>query len=347
MNSSYLSQRKKALVIACLPLYLLPLLAHASPQVYQLKPTPETVAWGYYDGAAEPVLTVDSGDIVEGESLVASADFLRRLGVADRWLRPEMEAIDEVTDRGPGPHVLVGPVYVTGAEPGDVLEVRILDVRVTGEFGFNVFGPGGGTLPEDFPYTRTKVIPLDLANNVAVFSDNIVIPLRPFFGSMGVAPPARMGRISSRPPGFHAGNLDNKDLTAGSTLYIPVNVPGALFSFGDGHGGQGDGEVSGTAIETSLAGRFQFFVRKDIELRWPRAETPTHYMTMGLDQDLGIAIKTALREMIDFLRKEKGLSRDDAYMLASMAVDLRITQLVDGTQGVHAMLPKEIFTGEH
>jgi acetamidase/formamidase len=254
-----------------------------------------------------------------------------------------MEAIDDVTDRGPGPHLLVGPVYVTGAEPGDVLEVQILDVRAVEEFAINVFNPGGGTLPEDFPYARTKVIPLDLANNVALFSDDIVIPLRPFFGSMGVAPPVRMGRVSSSPPGVHAGNLDNKELTAGSTLYIPVHVSGALFSFGDGHAGQGDGEVAGTAIETSLAGRFQFFVRKDMELRWPRAETPTHYMTMGLDRDLGIAIKTALREMIDFLREERGLSRDDAYMLASMAVDVRITQLVDGTLGVHAMLPKEIF----
>lgn len=317
-----------------------------APTVHRLKATPETVAWGHYDPRAEPVLTIDSGDIVEGETVLAAAGFLKTLDVPERWLRPEMYAMDAVENRGPGPHLLVGPIYVKGAEPGDVLEVRVLDVRVVEEFAVTVFSPGGGTLPEDFPYARTKVVPLDLERNTALFSDEIVIPLRPFFGSMGVAPPLRMGRVSSGPPGVHTGNLDNKELTAGSTLYIPVHVPGALFSFGDGHAGQGDGEVAGTAIETSLAGRFQFVVRKDMELRWPRAETSTHYMTMGLDRDLEIAIKTALREMIDFLTSEKGLDRDDAYMLSSMAADVRITQLVDGTLGIHAMLPKEIFVRE-
>lgn len=316
------------------------------PTVHELRATPETVAWGYYDPRAEPVLTVDSGDIVEGETVLAAASLLETLDVPDRWLRAEMYAMDAVEDRGPGPHLLVGPIHVTGAEPGDVLEVRVLDVRVVEDFAVTVFSPDRGTLPEDFPYAATKVVPLDRERNVALFSDEIVIPLRPFFGSMGVAPPLRVGRVSSGPPGVHTGNLDNKELTAGSTLYIPVHVPGALFSFGDGHAGQGDGEVASTAIETSLAGRFQFIVRKDMDLRWPRAQTPTHYMTMGLDPDLGIAIKTALREMIDYLVVERGLDRDDAYMLCSMAVDVRITQLVDGTLGIHAMLPKEIFVGQ-
>jgi len=312
-------------------------------QIHQLIATPETVAWGYYDAASKPVLTIDSGDIVEGVTVLASAGFLQKLGVADKWLRPKMRGMDAVKDRGPGPHLLVGPIYIKGAEPGDVLEVRILEVSVSEIFAINVFNPGGGTLPEDFPYLRTKVIPLDLEKNVALFSDNINIPLHPFFGSMGVAPPARMGRVGSGPPGVHTGNLDNKELTAGSILYMPVHVAGALFSFGDGHARQGDGEVAGTAIETSLAGRFQFFVRKDMHLGWPRAETPTHYITMGLSEDLDIAIKTALREMIDYLVTEKGMNRDDAYMLASMAVDMRITQLVSKTKGIHAMLPKDIF----
>jgi len=200
-------------------------------------------------------------------------------------------------------------------------------------------------LPEDYPYPRTKIIPLDEKRMIAQFAPGIEIPLHPFFGSMGVAPPESSGRVSSNPPWIQAGNLDNKDLTAGSTLYIPVHAPGALFEVGDGHAGQGDGEVDITALETSLVGTFQFVVRKDMHLRWPRAETPTHYITMGLNEDLNEATKMAVREMIDFLMTEKHLSRDDAYMLASVAADLHITELVDGNKGVHMMLPKAIFTG--
>ena len=322
---------------------LSPAALHAQAADHQLKATPETVEWGYYWADAPPVLTINSGETVDVETMLHSAGFLSRLGVQDKWLTPEMHAMDAVELRGPGPHLLVGPIYVNGAEPGDVLEVRILDVQPAGDFAVNVFSPGGGTLPEDFPYARTKVIPLDLANNKAIFSDEIHIPLAPFFGSMGVAPPPRSGRVSSGPPGVHTGNLDNKELVAGTTLYMPVHVPGALFSFGDGHSAQGDGEIAGTAVESALTGRFEIIVRKDMKLRWPRAETPTHYMTMGLDQDLNIAIKLALREMIDYLVTKKGLNRDDAYMLISMTTDTRISQLVDGTLGIHAMLPKNIF----
>jgi acetamidase/formamidase len=179
---------------------------------------------------------------------------------------------------------------------------------------------------------------------VAQFANGIEIPLHPFFGSMGVAPPAVTGRISSNPPWVHGGNLDNKELVAGTTLYIPIHTRGALFQVGDGHAGQGDGEVDVTAMETSLIGTFQFIVRKDMRLRWPRAETPTHYITMGMNSDLVEATKIALREMIDFLMKEKHLSRDDAYMLASIAADLHITQLVDENDGVHMMIAKSIFS---
>ena len=169
------------------------------------------------------------------------------------------------------------------------------------------------------------------------------IPLRPFFGSMGVAPPLELGRISSAPPWIHAGNLDNKELLAGTTLFIPVHAPGALFSAGDGHAAQGNGEVDLTGLETALVGTFRFVVRKDMHLRWPRAETPEHFITMGFDEDLNLAIKIAVREMIDFLVAQKGLNRDDAYMLTSVAADLSITQLVDGKKGVHAMIAKGIF----
>src|SRR5262249_1432277 len=152
-------------------------------------------------------------------------------------------------------------------------------------------GPGGGTLPSEFPFQRSKVIPLDLAANVATFAPGITVPIRPFFGNLGVAPAKLVGRISSNAPGVHAGNLDNKDLVAGSTLYIPVQVSGALFSVADGHAGQGHGEVDGSALETSLAGTFQFIVRKDLHWKWPRAETATHLMTMGLDADLNEAAR--------------------------------------------------------
>jgi acetamidase/formamidase len=248
-----------------------------------------------------------------------------------------------VTNKGPGGHILTGPIYVEGAEPGDVLEVRIKAIKLAIPYAYNAFGPKSGYLPEDFPYAKMKIIPLDEKRMVAHFSDGVEIPLKPFFGSLGVAPPESAGRLNSAPPGIHAGNLDNKELVAGTTLYIPVHTPGALFLAGDGHAGQGNGEVDITALETSLIGTFQLIVRKDMRLRWPRAETPTHFITMGLNEDLTEATKGAIREMIDFLVTQKGLSRDDAYMLTSVAADVDITQLVDGNKGVHAMIPKAIF----
>jgi acetamidase/formamidase len=249
-----------------------------------------------------------------------------------------------VKDKGPGGHILTGPIFVEGAEAGDTLEVRILSIKYSIPYAYNSFRPTSGVLTaEDFPKGATRIIPLDAKRNVAKFSEHIEIPLRPFFGSMGVAPPEAAGRVSSAPPGTHAGNLDNKDLVAGTTLFIPVQVAGALFEAGDGHAGQGNGEVDITALETSLVGTFQFVVRKDLHLKAPRGETPTHFIAMGLNPDLTEALKMAVREAIDFLVTEKGLSREDAYMLCSTAVDFNVTQAVDGTKGVHAMIPKSIF----
>jgi len=223
-----------------------------------------------------------------------------------------------------------------------VLEVEILDVRLRSPYGWMMIEPGAGALPEDFPYQRKKLVPLDDRNKLGEFAPGVRIPLRPFFGSMGVAPPS--GRLSSGPPSYNAGNLDNKWLVAGTRLFIPVQVPGALFAAGDGHAAQGDGEVCITAVETNLTGVFRFTVRKNMKLRWPRAESPTHVITMGLDESLDEAARRAIREMIDYLTTERGLSRDDAYMLTSAAADLHVTQVVDGVKGVHAMLPKAIFT---
>jgi acetamidase/formamidase len=312
---------------------------------YTLKPTPKTVAWGYYDAKATPVLRVKSGDTVEIQTLITSTpERLEKAGVPPEQVEQSLrDIVNEVKDKGPGAHILTGPVYIEGAEIGDVLEVRIVAIKLAIPYAYNAFGPGRGFLPDDYPYPKIKIIPLDEKRMIARFAPGIEIPLHPFFGSMGVAPPETSGRISSNPPWIQAGNLDNKDLVAGTTLYIPVHAPGALFEVGDGHAGQGNGEVDITAMETSLIGTFQFIVRKDMHLRWPRAETPTHFITMGLHEDLNECTRMAVHEMIDFLMTEKHLSRDDAYMLSSVAADLSITELVDGNKGVHMSIPKSIF----
>ena len=315
---------------------------------HRLMPSAKTVAWGYYDAAATPVLRIKSGDIVDvGTLLTSSPPRLEAAGVkpeaVERSLRDVYEQVPQ-SARGPGGHILTGPIWIEGADSGDVLEVRILAIALAIPYAYNGFRSGSGFLPQEFDYAKTKIIPLDAQKGVAHFADGIDIPLRPFFGSMGVAPPKAMGKISSAPPGIHAGNLDNKELVAGTTLYIPVHTAGALFEVGDGHAGQGNGEVDITALETSLTGRLQFIVRKDLKLTWPRGETPTHWIAMGIDKDLVTATKIAVREAIHFLVTMKGLTKDDAYMLTSTACDVDITQLVDGTVGVHVMIPKSIFT---
>lgn len=314
-------------------------------ETYELKATPKTVVWGYYSASAVPVLKIHSGDRVHIETVsTGSPARFEASGVAPSDIPQNFRQIyQEVKDKGPGGQILTGPIYVEGAEPGDTLEVRILAIELTLPFAYNGFRPGSGFLPDDFPFARTKIIPLDRTRMLARFSNSIEIPLRPFFGSMGLAPPEANGRINSGPPWIHAGNLDNKELVAGTTLYIPVHAKGALFEVGDGHAGQGNGEVDITALETALTGTFEFTVRNDLHLKWPRAETPTHFIAMGIHEDLTEAARLAVRETIDFLVDQKHLSRDDAYMLASTAVDFCITQLVDGNKGVHAMIPKAIF----
>jgi acetamidase/formamidase len=304
--------------------------------------TPATVEYGYFAADAKPVLTVKSGEVVTMDTICAIPE-LEQLGAApDDPIRELKQVEAEVKDKGPGPHVMTGPVAIEGAMPGDVLEIEILDIRLRSPYGWMMIEPGAGALPEEFPYLRRKLVPLDSRNKVAEFAPGIRIPVHPFFGNLGVAPPE--GRLNSAPPSYNAGNMDNKWLVAGTKVYIPVQVPGALFSVGDGHAAQGDGEVCITAIETNLTGVFRFTVRKDMKLRWPRAETPTHFITMGLHESLDEAARRATREMIDYLVTARGLSRDDAYMLTSAAVDLHVTQVVDGVKGVHATLPKSIFS---
>jgi len=314
-------------------------------RVHTLMPAPNTVAFGYYDAAATPVLRVQSGDeVIVGTMITSSPTRLEQVGVKPADVQASLRAIyDSVKTRGPGGHILTGPIFVEGADSGDVLELRIESIDLAIPYAYNGFGPRRGFLPEDYEYAKTKIIPLDKEKMIGHFAPGIDIPLRPFFGSIGVAPPASMGKISSAPPGIHAGNLDNKELVAGTTLYIPVWAKGALLEIGDGHAGQGNGEVDITAMETSLTGRFKLIVRKDLHLTMPRAETPTHWITMGIDSNLVAATKQAVREAINFLVTTKGLSRDDAYMLTSVACDVDVTELVDGTLGVHVMIPKHIF----
>jgi acetamidase/formamidase len=315
-------------------------------RTHRLEATPTTVAVGYYWAEAKPALRIASGDTIDVDTLLTNTPTgLQNAGVTAERIQTSLKTIvAEVTGdrRGPGGHILTGPVYVEGAEPGDVLEVKILSIDLAIDYGYNGCN---GFIPANCDRSvKQKIIALDRKAMTAEFMPGIVIPLKPFFGSMGVAPAPEVGRVSSNPPGRHAGNLDNKELVAGTTLYIPVFVPGALFEVGDGHAAQGDGEVDQTAIETSLRGRLQLSVRKNMSLSWPRAETPTDFISMAADQDLTMATTLAIQEMVDFLVGNKGLSKHQAYQLVSIAGNVAITQLVDRPNvGVHVKLPKDIF----
>jgi acetamidase/formamidase len=342
----------KKITVACSSVIGLSLAAGAfahPPKTHRLEATPATVAYGYYWSDAPPVLRIDSGDIIDVDTLLTNTPSgLAKAGVPDDKIQASLKAIvAEVTGerKGPGGHILTGPVYVEGAEPGDVLEVKILSIDLPLDYGYNGCS---GYLPENCETgVPSKIIPLNRKKMTAEFLPGIVIPLKPFYGSIGIAPAPDMGRLSSNPPGRHAGNLDNRELVAGSTLYIPVFAPGALFEIGDGHAAQGDGEVDQTAIETSLRGRLQLTVRKDMKLKWPRAETATDYISMATDPDLVVATKGAIQEMVDFLVSDKKLTRHQAYQLVSIAGNVAITQLVDKPNlGVHVKLPKSILVGK-
>ena len=312
-------------------------------RTHRLEATPSSVAYGYYWSEAKPVLRIQSGDILDVDTLLTSTpDRLEKAGVKPEDVQASLRAIvSSVTDRGPGGHILTGPVFVEGAAPGDALEVQVVSIDLPIAYGYNGCS---GFIRENCDQGRPiAIIPLDRTRMIGTFRPGIEIPLRPFFGSMGVAPPPASGRVSSSPPGIHAGNLDNKELVAGTTLGIPVHVPGALFEIGDGHAAQGDGEVDQTAIETSLRGRVRLTVRKGLTLKWPRAETPAHYISMGTDVDLTAATRIAIQEMVDFLTVAKKLDRHAAYQLTSVAGDVAITQLVDGPMGVHVKMPKSVF----
>ncbi len=307
---------------------------------HHLGSSPETVHWGYFDASLEPVLTIDSGDRVTIDTVSGAPEVMPASGFK---IPPELEAIHRTVPRKLPGHILTGPIAVRGARPGHVLQIDIEAITLRQDWGYNAVRPLAGALPDDFHQVRVVHIPCDLERGVGRLPWGAEIPLRPFFGVIGVAPPPGWGMISSLPPRKHGGNIDNTELVAGTRLYLPVHVEGGLLSVGDGHGAQGDGEVCVTAIETALTGTFKIGLRQDMSLEWPLAETPTHIITMAFDPDLDSAARTALRNMIALLGERRGLSREDAYMLCSLAADLRITQLVNQNNGVHVMLERKYF----
>lgn len=318
-----------------------------------LSSTPETVLWGYLAANLPAALTIKSGQVVRidtlsHQGLTTSQDPVKYFGahgiVPDQVLPDAMAIYSQVKrPKGAGVHFLTGPIYIEEAEPGDMLEVRVLDVKFRVPYGVNNTGPGRGVLPDLIKGPTPKVIHLDLDRNVALFSGDIEIPLDPFMGIMAVAPPRTIGLVSSTPPGAWGGNMDLKKLVKGSTLYLPVFNKGGQFFTGDGHGIQGDGEVDGGALEISLTPTLQFILHKGKELKSPIAETSTEYITIGMSVDLNEATKIAVQEAVNFLEREKHLSSADAYALASLSVDLVIGEDVDIVNLVYAKIPKGIF----
>ena len=304
---------------------------------HEIPATPENMVLGYLDSRTPPVLTVESGDTV---SLVSFPAGGRDTLPVDRPVPADYLRALDALPAGPGPHFITGPVFVRGARPGDTLEVEILDVVPTMDWGFVAILPLLGTLPHEFTEYETIHPSIDRARGVCTLPWGTELPLDPFFGIMGVAPPRAWGRCGSPVPRAFGGNMDNKELKPGTTLYLPVFNEGALFSAGDGHGVQGDGEVCITALETGVAGRFRLTVRTDLAIDFPFAESATHLIAIGLDEDLDDAAAQAVREMVRHVCRLTALTRNQAYMLCSLAGDLRVTQTVDGNKGVHMMLAK-------
>ena len=314
---------------------------------HHVHPKPSTTRRGMFDASIPPILTVDSGDSVTLECVSGRFGLLPSPG-SGLAIPPALQTILDADAPSLGPHIITGPVAVSGAEPGDMLEIRIDAIELGADWGYNLISALGGTIEEDFPATTVSILPIDRARRICKMPWGTELPLTPFFGVLGTAPPPAFGTISSKEPRIHGGNMDNKELVAGSRLFLPVWVAGALFSAGDGHGIQGDGEVCLTALEVCMTGTFTLILHKkhsraDPLLTMPRAESPTHYITMGFNEDLDQALKQALREMIAFICAHTEITREQAYMFCSLAVDFHVTQSVNGQKGVHGMLRKGLI----
>jgi formamidase len=335
-------------------------------RIHELPATPDTCFWGFFDNSLPAVLKVRSGDIVYVEALTHQAG-----DAPDVMMDDGVKAVyEKITPdkRGPGVHIMTGPVYIEDAEPGDTLEVRFLGMTPRLQYGTNI-AAWWGHLYEDFKKERITIYKFDVGTNTAKAAfafdfktrpkydtpgiitppgaretalANCVVPMRPHFGVSGVAPKEN-GKLNSIPPWNFGGNIDNWRIGAGSKMYYPIFNKGALWYIGDPHMAEGDAELSGTAIEASANGWVQLVVRKDFPITNPILETPSHWITHGFDKDLNAAMKMAARQMIDFLNEKKGLSKDDAYSLCSVAADFSVTQVVDIRQGIHAAIPKSVF----
>lgn len=320
---------------------------------HHLRSVPENMVWGYFAADTPAKLTVKSGEtvLIDTVSLGGISDekpeqfFLDHgFSLEDQTVKDSIAIKKEVKSIGIKGHMMTGPIYVEGAEPGDTLEVRVIDIKSRLPYGINSGGPGRGGIPDVVPRPYSKFIPFDLSRNVALFSPTIEVPLQPFMGVYAVAPTADKGKLPSGPPYPDVGgNFDNKHLGKGSTIYLPVQIPGALFHTGDPHAAQGNGEVSISAIESANAVTLQFIVRKDLKIKTPMAETPTHFIVMGLDVELSLAMRKAILNTLDYLKETQGLDFFDGLALSSVGVDFEVTQVVDGTKGVHAMIPKVLF----
>ena len=324
---------------------------------HHIRLTPDNSVVGNFPAQKAPILAVKSGATVRidggggnrwGEQ--SPQDWLKRnnvpaslqdIGVAETYR--VVQETKRYADIKTG-HLLVGPVAIEGAMPGDMLEVRILSVETRIPYGAVSMRPGSGAIPDSVPQAHVKVIPFDEGRGVGLFEPNLEVPLAPFMGVMATLPPETEGaNRRSGAPGLFGGNLDCKELTTGATLYLPVFHPGALFFTGDSHAAQGDGEVTGNAIETANTAVLKFILHKGKTIKVPRAETPTHYIAFGLDPDLDDAMQMAIHEANKYLEEIGGLNFYQAFALSSIAVDFRITQVVDGTKGIHAMIPKVLF----
>ncbi len=314
--------------------------------IHHVAATPATCRWGIFDPSFPAVATIKSGETVVLECVSGGPD---TLPPPSSGLKIPQALLDIHASNLPraGGHIITGPVAVEGAMPGDMLEVHIDKIEFGADWGFCGFRPLAGTLPEDFPERFLTHITVDKQRRIGTMPYGLELPLSPFFGVMGVAPRPEYGAISTVQPREHGGNLDNKELGEGATLFLPVWVPGAMFSAGDGHGVQGDGEVCINALEICLTGTFTLTLHKKQGdtpvLAYPRGETATHYISMGLNADLDLAMKQALRQMINFICARSNLSRQEAYQFCSLAVDFRVTQTVNGEQGVHGMLKKGLL----
>ncbi len=350
------------------------------PVDHHVKLTPETAILGHFSATKKPVLTIPSGATVridggggsrwrddpnawlKENNIPATVETNAAIAETVKVLKDTPHRLPPAPSTTPTPppapgtpglpaatggHILVGPIYIEGAEPGDSIEVRILEVVPRIPYGTVGANPGRGALPDMVPRPWLRVVMLDLARNAGVFDAKTEVPLAPFNGVMGTCPPDSDGaNVRSGPPGKFGGNLDCKELTAGATLFLPVFQKGALFYTGDCHAAQGDGEITINAVETANTAVFKFILHKGKKLAAPRAENATHYITFGLDPDLDKAMRMAMTETVDFLKEKRGYDFFEAYALSSIGVDFRVTQVVDGTLGIHAMIPKRLFKDE-